>query len=116
MTATAFGKQFVAASGIAWEVVGEGVRRKIISYDANLMMVVVAFETGGIGAPHQHVHTQMSYVESGVFTITIAGQKQVLRTGDAFYVLPNAWHGAKWMEAGTLVDVFTPMRADFVQV
>ncbi len=116
MIATALGKQFVAASGIAWEVVGEGVRRKIMSYDANLMMVVVAFETGGIGTPHQHVHTQMSYVESGVFTITIAGEKQVLRPGDAFYVPPNVWHGAECLEAGTLVDVFTPMRADFIQV
>ncbi len=114
MTATAFGKQFVSASDMPWEVVGEGVQRKIMSYDDNLMMVVVAFDTGGVGAVHQHVHTQMSYVESGMFTITIADEKRVLRAGDAFYIPPNVWHGAECIEAGTLVDVFTPMRADFI--
>ena len=72
---TAFGKQFVTASDMAWESVGQGVRRKIMTCDDNLMMVVVAFDTGGIGSLHQHVHTQMSYVESGVFAITIAGRK-----------------------------------------
>ena len=35
--------------------------------------------------------------------------------GDSFLVPPDAVHGAVAVEAGVLVDVFTPMREDFVK-
>lgn len=115
MTTLPFEQQFVDADAIAWETVGEGVRRKILTYDANLMMVVVDFEQGGVGAMHKHPHTQISYVKSGTFAITIADEERVLKAGDAYYIPPNVVHGAVCREAGMLVDVFTPMREDFLQ-
>ena len=105
---------FVDDSNLPWESVANGVKRKIMTYDDNLMMVKVAFETGGIGAAHSHFHTQMSYVASGAFTITIGNEVRVVRAGDAYYIPPNIRHGAVCEEAGVLVDVFTPMREDFV--
>lgn len=109
-----FEKQFVDAQLIPWETVAEGVQRKILTYDANLMMVLVAFEQSGIGAAHEHPHTQMSYVQSGRFAITIGNEERVLVGGDAYYIPPNVRHGAVCQEAGMLVDIFTPMRGDFV--
>ncbi|GAB3889045.1 cupin domain-containing protein [Spirosoma agri] len=114
MTETPAATRFVDDQTIAWESVAEGVKRKIMAYDANLMMVKVAFETGGVGTPHQHIHTQMSYVESGVFAITIADETRTLRTGDVFHVASNLRHGAECVEAGVLIDIFSPMRQDFV--
>ena len=43
-----------------WENAGEGVRRQIMAYNENLMMVKVEFEKGAIGTPHRHIHTQRS--------------------------------------------------------
>ena len=114
MSVTQFQTLFVDDQSLPWESVGDKVKRKIMTYDANLMMVKVAFEAGGIGAAHQHPHTQMSYVESGSFTITIADETRTVRAGDAYYIPPDVWHGAVCLEAGTLVDVFTPMREDMV--
>lgn len=108
------GKQFVDAQSIPWETVAEGLKRKILTYDANLMMVLVAFEQGAIGAAHEHPHTQMSYIQSGRFVITIGNEERVLGAGDAYYIPPTIRHGAVCQEAGMLVDIFTPMRADFV--
>lgn len=105
---------FINDADLPWEDVGPGVRRKIMAYDANLMLVKVAFEAGGIGAIHHHYHTQMSYVESGRFAITIADETRELKTGDVYHLPPNIPHGAVALEAGVLVDVFTPMREDFV--
>ena len=105
---------FVDDHNLPWESVGEGVKRKIMSYDANVMMVKVAFETGGVGAPHSHMHTQMSYVASGAFSITIGDEVRTVRAGDAYYIPPNVWHGAVCEETGMLVDIFTPMREDFL--
>lgn len=113
-TGTQAAPRFVDDQSLPWEPVSEGVSRKIMTYDANLMLVKVSFETGGIGAAHQHVHTQMSYVESGRFTITIADETRTVRAGDAYYIPPNVWHGAVCVAAGVLVDVFTPLREDLV--
>lgn len=110
----AFEQQFVAADTIPWETVGPGLMRKVMTYDANLMMVLVNFESGAVGAMHTHPHTQMSYVQSGTFAITIGDDERVLTAGDAYYIPPHVRHGAVCREAGMLVDIFTPMRADFV--
>ncbi len=108
------GKEFISDSEIDWEELGGGLKRKIMSYDDNLMMVKVAFEKGGIGTLHSHFHTQMSYVDSGAFEITIGDKTGVLKKGDAYYIPPNIVHGALCLEAGVLVDIFTPLREDFI--
>jgi quercetin dioxygenase-like cupin family protein len=97
-----------------WEAAGEGIRRKVLCYDNGVMIVRVAFEAGAVGTLHSHPHIQCSMVESGVFDITIAGEKQRLQAGDSFLVPSEAVHGAVAIEPGVLVDVFTPMRDDFV--
>jgi quercetin dioxygenase-like cupin family protein len=105
---------FVRDASLDWESVAEGVKRKVMTYEADMMVVKVAFETGGIGAVHRHPHVQMSYVDSGVFVITIGDETQELRQGDMFYVPSNVWHGAKCLASGLLIDSFAPMREDFL--
>jgi quercetin dioxygenase-like cupin family protein len=107
-------RSFVESDSIEWQVLGGGVRRKILSYDKNLMMVRVEFEKGSIGALHQHPHIQMTNIESGSFEVEIDGRKKVLNAGDVFYVHSNLIHGVVCLEEGVLIDVFNPMREDFV--
>ncbi|MCW3093381.1 MAG: cupin protein [Ferruginibacter sp.] len=108
-------KAFVENSSIEWEVMGEGIRRKVMAWDENIMLVRVEFEKGGIGTLHQHSQVQVTNVESGVFEIEIEGERKILKAGDAFYVAPNSMHGAVCLEAGVLVDIFSPMRQDFLK-
>jgi quercetin dioxygenase-like cupin family protein len=108
-------KVFIENAYLSWEQVDPGVSRKIMAYDEKLMLVKVKFETGGIGTLHQHPHSQISHVESGMFEVEIDGQKKVLNAGDAFYIPPNVMHGAVCLEAGVLIDVFSPMREDFIK-
>lgn len=105
---------FIENNDIPWQEVDKGVRRKIMAYDDSLMVVKVQFDAGGIGTVHQHRHSQITHVESGVFEVEIGGDKKVLKGGDAFYIPPNVLHGAVCIEAGVLIDVFSPMREDFV--
>lgn len=107
-------KVFIQNKDIPWQYMGEGVRRKIMAYDDKLMVVKVEFETGGVGTLHQHYHSQITHVESGVFEVEIGGEKKILNGGDAFYIPPNVMHGAVCLEKGVLIDNFSPMREDFV--
>lgn len=97
-----------------WEDLGEGVSRKICGYDDRIMLVKVRFEAGAIGPLHEHYHSQVTYVDSGIFEVSINGDKQVLKAGDSFYAKPNHIHGVLCMKAGVLIDVFSPMRSDFI--
>ena len=88
---------------------------QIAAYDEHLMMVKVKFNQGAVGTLHQHPHTQSTYVASGCFEVTIDKKKKVLRAGDGYYVAPNLPHGCVCLEAGVLIDTFTPMREDFLK-
>ena len=105
---------FAHDADLAWEPAGDGVLRKVLTYGEAVMMVRVRFAAGAIGPLHSHPHIQCSLVENGAFDITIDGVTQRLVAGDSFLVAPDLVHGAKAVEAGTLLDVFTPMRRDFV--
>lgn len=107
-------KKIFYADKIEWENVDSGVKRKILGYDNNIMMVIVNFDKGGIGARHKHIHSQTTFVASGKFEVTMGEDKKVLNTGDGFYVPPNLEHGVVCLEKGELIDVFSPIREDFI--
>lgn len=62
-------------------------------YDESLMLVKAAFKKGG------------------VFAVKIGDE---IKAGDSFIILPNVTLGATALETGILIDVFSPMREDFV--
>jgi quercetin dioxygenase-like cupin family protein len=99
---------------VEWLDLGGGIKRKVMAYDDQMMVVKVAFEAGGIGAMHSHPHTQASYVASGKFDITIDGKTKTLKGGDVYFVPSDLVHGAVCLEAGELIDVFHPLREDFL--
>jgi quercetin dioxygenase-like cupin family protein len=107
-------KTFQIASEIPWEPAGEGVRRQVMAYDGQLMLVKVEFQKGAIGSIHAHYHSQASYVAAGVFELTIGDEKLILKPGDGYYVEPDVLHGCVCLEAGVLIDTFSPVRADFL--
>lgn len=108
-------KVFIENAEIPWQEVDKGVKRKIMAYDERLMVVKVAFDKGGVGSLHKHPHTQITHVESGLFEVEIGEEKKTLKGGDAFYIPPNVMHGAVCLESGILIDVFSPMREDFIE-
>lgn len=107
-------KTLIDDSTIEWQESGDGIKRKVMAYDDKMMVVKVAFETGGVGALHHHTHTQASYISKGKFEIVIGKDKMVLSEGDVYFVPSNIIHGAVCLEEGELIDVFSPIREDFL--
>ena len=94
---------------------GGGTTRKVLSHSENLMTVELRFEKGAVGAPHSHPHEQIGYIVSGKLIYKEEGEAdKVLSSGDTYYVAPNKVHGVEILEETLLLDVFTPMRADFL--
>lgn len=105
---------FVRSITTSWEPTEPGVRRQVLGHGPDLMMVRVEFEAGAVGALHHHPHRQVSYVVAGRFEVIVDGERAELTPGDCFYVDADRVHGVIAREAGTLVDVFTPAREEFL--
>lgn len=94
---------------------GKGITRQFIGYGESMMMLKVIFEQGARGDIHQHPHTQTTYIVSGLFEFTIGGDTRLLKAGDGCYFEPNQPHGCICLEKGSLIDVFSPVREDFLE-
>ena len=105
---------FVHADKVPKEDLGGGISRQILGYGTEIMVVRVWFEAGSFGDVHSHPHSQSTYVESGRFEVFIDGEKRELKAGDSYYIAPDLDHGAVCLEAGVLIDTFSPVREDFL--
>ena len=108
-------KEFIKDDSLEWEVVGEGVKRKIMGYDDKIMLVEVDFKEGGVGNMHKHYHSQVTYVKSGEFEMTIGDEVKIIKEGDSYYIPPHVMHGCVCTKPGVLIDVFSPYREDFLE-
>lgn len=97
-----------------WEDVQPGLQRKITAYDGKIMLVKAKFDVGAEGYLHKHYHSQVTYVESGEFKMTIGDDIRMIKAGDSYYIPPHVMHGCVCVKAGILIDVFSPAREDFL--
>ena len=106
---------FMFGKDVEIEDVGGGITRQILGHNDELMLVKALFETGAEGYQHEHYHSQVTYVESGVFDVTIDGVTKRQAAGDSYFIPPHVMHGAICVEAGVLLDMFSPIREDFFE-
>lgn len=109
-----FSEKYILTDEMEWEELGGGVSRKMLGWDNQIMMVKVKFEKGAVGSPHHHFHTQTTYCAKGKFEFQIDGEKKIVKEGDGVYIEPNLVHSAICLEEGMLIDVFAPVREDFL--
>lgn len=93
---------------------GPGVTRQVLSDHPDLMVVAFRFDAGSEGALHSHPHVQSTYVATGRFAFTVAGEDREIGPGDSLIVPSGAVHGCRCLQAGLLIDSFTPRRDDFL--
>jgi quercetin dioxygenase-like cupin family protein len=107
--------KFLFAPFIPWTDLGNGIRRQVMGFNDNIMMVKVDFKADAIGTLHHHPHSQSTYVVSGLFELTIDNETRILKPGDGFFAASNIEHGVVCIEEGILVDAFSPVREDFLK-
>ena len=94
--------------------VGEGFSRKILAYGQQLMCVENYFETGAQAPYHSHPHVQAAYISEGKFLFRVGEEERILSKGDSVFLASDIPHGVSCLEKGIVLDIFTPMREDFV--
>lgn len=65
---------------------------------------------------HNHPHEQMTIVEKGRAKFFVDGVEKIVSAGDVLHFPSMCWHGATMLdEEVILVDIFSPIREDFLK-
>ena len=88
--------------------------RRVKAFSDDIMCVENVFETGAVGTMHTHPHTQLTYIVSGRFRFTVGENVYEVGAGDTLLKKDGVIHGSVPLEGGVILDLFTPMREDFV--
>ena len=90
-----------------------GLRRQVMSYSPEMMLVRHRMIKGWVGARHSHPHQQLVYVVSGRIRFEEPGGVFEAGPGDSFLVPGDVPHQASALEDSEILDVFTPVREDY---
>jgi quercetin dioxygenase-like cupin family protein len=94
--------------------INEGVDRQMVVGE-RLMMCRLTLQPHVDTPVHSHPHEQMTIVERGRVGFTIDGRARIVGAGDVLHFPPNVAHGATMLdEEVVLIDIFTPIREDFL--
>jgi quercetin dioxygenase-like cupin family protein len=95
------------------EQINSAIARRFITGDS---VTVGRFELkqGGVVPTHAHANEQISMVLSGVLRFTIDGKDTIVRAGEVMQIPGNAAHGVEVLEDTVVVDVFSPVRQDWI--
>jgi unsaturated pyranuronate lyase len=94
--------------------ISDGIDRQIVVGD-KLMMCRLTLQPHVDTPVHAHPHEQMTIVERGRARFTIGGDARIAVAGDVLHFPPNVRHGATMLdEEVVLIDIFTPIREDFL--
>ena len=69
---------------------------------------------GSIVPTHSHVNEQITSVEKGAMLFVTPDEKIVVRAGESLCIPPNVPHSVESLEDCLAVDIFSPVREDWV--
>ena len=102
-----------AWSALPWEEVTEEISRKVIT-GRNEMIAQVHLKKDALVPEHSHVSEQISYIVEGALRFWIGGEELVLRAGELVVIPPNVPHKALALEDTLDLDIFSPIRQDWL--
>ncbi len=92
----------------------EGIRLKTLAYGDKTMMVRFRLKQGTVLPRHGHPHEQTGYLVSGRIHLWIEDQLHECMPGDSWSIAGGLEHGAEALEDSVAVEVFSPVREDYL--
>ena len=98
---------------IPHEKVTEAISRKIVTGERE-MLAQVFLKKGALVPTHDHESEQLTYIFSGSLKFDIGGEEIVVGPGDVLCIPSRVPHQATALEDTFELDVFSPIRQDWL--
>jgi len=98
----------------AWHEMIPGISVSTLVYGENTLMARFRLEERSFLPLHAHPHEQTGYLVSGRMTMTIDGTEHHFGPGDSWNIASGVEHGAVIHETCLAIEVFCPVRQDYM--
>ena len=88
--------------------------RKVI-HGERLTVARIYLKRYAVIPTHSHEHEQITTVERGSLKFTFDIEERVLKPGDVLDIPPHVAHKVEALEDSVAVDLFSPVRQDWVR-
>ena len=104
---------FVNLNNIKEFEISPGIRARVVNSDS-MSVAHVILDAGAILPEHSHINEQVVNVIEGELELTVAGEARVLKPGVVEMLPPNEPHGGRALTNCRVIDVFQPIREDWL--
>ncbi|MDQ2898747.1 MAG: cupin domain-containing protein [Acidobacteriota bacterium] len=101
-------------SEIAAEQMNPLVSRKVI-HGETITIARLLLRKGAIVPMHSHANEQIANLESGKLHWVVNGEETIMQGGESFQIAPNVPHMVEALEDCVVIDVFSPVREDWIR-
>lgn len=92
----------------------KGISFDVLAIGKSSMVTKMNYNQGDYASVHSHPNEQSGYVISGKYKIMIDGEEFLITVGDSYAIPENVPHSMEVIEAGEIIDVFTPIRKEYL--
>jgi quercetin dioxygenase-like cupin family protein len=93
----------------------KGVVMKTLVYGDKTLFAEFHLKAGHELPKHAHVYEQTGYLISGSILLSIADETFKVEPGDSWCIPANVEHGVNILTDSIAIDVFSPVRVDYLQ-
>jgi quercetin dioxygenase-like cupin family protein len=91
-----------------------GVNRRTLVHGDKTLMTEFRLRKGAILPRHSHPHEQAGYLVSGRIRLFIGAEQHEAQAGDSWCIPGDVEHGAEILEDSVAIEVFSPVRTDYL--
>ncbi len=92
----------------------EGILRKTLVHGERMLLTEFLMKKGSHLPEHSHPQDQTGYLVSGSIRLRIGEDSLELKPGDSWYVPGNITHEADVIDEAVAIEVFSPLREDYL--
>jgi quercetin dioxygenase-like cupin family protein len=99
--------------GMEKEVMNDKLARRFVTGE-KAMLAQIFLKKGALVPTHQHESEQITYILEGALLFRLEGKEVTVGKGQVLLIPSNVPHSAEALEDTLDVDVFSPIRQDWI--
>jgi quercetin dioxygenase-like cupin family protein len=92
----------------------DGIEHKTLVHGDKTLMAEFVLQKDAILPRHSHPQEQTGYLVKGKIRLTIGSDVHEVMPGDSWCIPGSVLHGAEIIEESVAVEVFSPVRQDYL--
>ena len=94
----------------------EGIQLKSMVHGVRTHLTKVLLEMGAVIPEHKHPQEQTGYLISGRLRFFGGAEETIVTPGDCWTFTADEAHGAEALEDTVVIEVFSPVREDYLNL